>query len=289
MDIDGGWWGYNYPKNLDKQDLPKLIVAQTVPSLRVAFDEKGAFYCNNVRVNGILPPSVEEGWYLLGILNAAPADFIFRRIAKPKDGGYFEANKQFIAPLSIPSASDSDRAEVVRLAKELQRLHTLRRELISRCNKRLNGSQTTADKRKESWLCADATKRAEKLAVWDMLLQPEARLSVMHGDDELQVRIDDTVALELFDLPESAYIAAQWRHAFRGINVTESFDAKRLVKLLLNLRSTDHDELKQRLIELDREVCQTDALITVAETEMNELVYRLYGLDRPERVMVAAG
>lgn len=30
MDDDSRWWGYVYPKNLDKQRLPKLIVAQTV-------------------------------------------------------------------------------------------------------------------------------------------------------------------------------------------------------------------------------------------------------------------
>ena len=96
---DEHWYRYVYPKNLDKQDAPKLIVAQTVPSLRVCFDEHGEFAVNNVRVNGILASDGEDPWLLLGILNARVADFVFRRIAKPKDGRYFEANKQFIAPL----------------------------------------------------------------------------------------------------------------------------------------------------------------------------------------------
>ena len=286
---DDLWYRFGRNQNIDKQSFPKLMVPRLISRLFCAIDEKGAVCLDNVDVGGILVSDSADLPYIAGILNAPVCNFIWRRTSKPFQNDYRSANKQFIAPLPIPTASASDRVEVARLAKELQRLHTLRRELISRCDIRLSSDQTTADKRKESWLCADAIKRADKLAVWDMLLQPGARLSAVHGDDELQVRIDDTVALELFDLPETAYIAAQWRHAFRGVNVTESFDAKRLVKLLLNLRSTDHDELKQRLIELDREVCQAEVFITATEIEMNELVYRLYGLDKPERVMVAAG
>jgi hypothetical protein len=37
---------------------------------------------------------------------------VFRRIAKVKAGGFFEANRQFIAPLPIPPASREERAAV---------------------------------------------------------------------------------------------------------------------------------------------------------------------------------
>jgi hypothetical protein len=289
MDIDDGWWGYNYPKNLDKQELPKLIVAQTVPNLRVCYDDKGAFYCNNVRVNGILPNSPEDGWYLLGILNACPADFIFRRIAKPKEGGYFEANKQFIAPLPIPDASESDKAEVARQARELQRLYTLRRDLIAKFDKRLNSDQTESDRRKPGFLCADAAKQAEKVAVWDALLRPGVKLDVENSTDELRLKIDGVLALELFDEGETPFIAAQWRQALRNVNITESFSAKKLAEMLLKLRKCDHTELKERLIELDREITGIDQTITTFETTMNALVYQLYGLSTKEQHMVEAG
>jgi hypothetical protein len=48
MDKDESWWGYNYPKNIDKQKLAKLGVAQTVPEMRVFYDEQGAYCLNNV-------------------------------------------------------------------------------------------------------------------------------------------------------------------------------------------------------------------------------------------------
>ncbi len=126
MDRDDRWWGYNYPKNLVKQHLPKLVVAQTVPSLRVAYDESGRHCLNNVRVNAVFTQTPERAWFLLGVLNAPVADFIFRAIAKRKVGGYFEANKQFIAPLPIPTATAEQEAAVAARARRLQALHTRR-------------------------------------------------------------------------------------------------------------------------------------------------------------------
>ena len=71
--------------------------------MRVCADMIGDKYLNNVRVNGIFTP-IEDGLsYLLGVLNGAVADFVFRRIGKPKQGGWYEANKQFIAPLPLNS------------------------------------------------------------------------------------------------------------------------------------------------------------------------------------------
>lgn len=125
MDHDE-WYAYNYPKNLDRQRVPKLAVAQTVPELRLTIDKKGEFALNNVRVNGI---SLHQGTdlslrYLLGILNSKAANFYFKRIAKPKDNGFYEANKQFIAPIPIPLGDLNIRIEVENDADKLLMLHT---------------------------------------------------------------------------------------------------------------------------------------------------------------------
>jgi len=51
---DDAWYRFGRNQNLDKQRLPKIGVAQTVPSMRAFFDSAGAYCLNNVRVNGIL-------------------------------------------------------------------------------------------------------------------------------------------------------------------------------------------------------------------------------------------
>jgi hypothetical protein len=107
--------------------------------------------------------------------------------------------------------------------------------------------------------------------------------------DELRLKIDGALALELFDEPETPFIAAQWREALRDVQVTESFKAKKLVELLLRLRKSDHAEMKNRLVETDGEIERTEAAITQAETSMNNIVYRIYGLSGEEKRMVDAG
>jgi len=76
--------------------------------------------------------------YLLSVLNGPVADFVFRRIGKPKQGGWYEANKQFIAPLPIPNASPEARADIVALARRLQERWTDRRNLLQQAADRLS-------------------------------------------------------------------------------------------------------------------------------------------------------
>jgi N-6 DNA Methylase len=98
------WYGYVYPKNLDKQEVPKLIVPRLVARLQCYADPDGRDYCDNVDVGGIVPT---EGslWYLTAILNSGVSNLLFSWLSKPFRGSYMSANKQFIAPLPIPDAT----------------------------------------------------------------------------------------------------------------------------------------------------------------------------------------
>jgi hypothetical protein len=135
---DDEWYRFGRNQNMDKQDVAKLIVAQTVPEMRVCADYHGTMYLNNVRVNGILPANSTDQSFLLGVLNGPVADFVFRHIGKPKQGGWYEANKQFIAPLPIPNASIELRADIAHRARGLQKRWKHRRELLREAADRLS-------------------------------------------------------------------------------------------------------------------------------------------------------
>ncbi len=316
---DDQWYRFGRNQNIDKQHLPKLCVPQTVPSLRVANDSEGAVCINNVRVNGILTDTAETSWFLLGILNAKPADFVFRRISKPKAGGYYEANKQFIAPLPVPRATPEQKAEVAKRAELLQDLHTRRRDLLTRLDKRLASSQCEDDVRDEVWIWADV-KPAKTLAAeapaglagrektaWakaererrlrahldglDTMLQAGARLSVDCAYGELRLLVDGVPAIDglFISDAEAPFLSAQWRHAVRDTNVTEAFDGKKLLRKLLQLRRTDNAALREQVIQLDTDIAQLDRDIDAAERAMNDYVYELYGLSEEEIRLVEAG
>ncbi len=316
---DDQWYRFGRHQNIDKQEIPKLCVGQTVPGMRVCYDSEGAFYFNNVRVNGIIPTDIETGWFLLGVLNAPLCDYIFKRIAKPKAGGYYEANKQFIAPLPIPKASDDDKAKVAEKAKHLQDLHTKRRDLQLAIDKRLNSPQCSDEMRNEKWLWDDVETvatlkktapselKGKALTEWaklqrelkltayfdriNAMLQPGVRLTVENDMGELRVLANGAALIEgiFVDDDEASFIAAQWRHKARQTNVTEKFDAKRLLGLLLKLRKTDNDAICKQVVKIDADIQALDEQIACAEADMNALTYKLYGLTDTEVRLVEEG
>jgi len=111
-----------------------------VPNLRVCFDADGAYYINNIRVNGIAVAPGVNPWFVLGVLNAPVSDFVFRRIAAPKGGGYFEANKQYIVPLPVPHCEAARADEIGHIAQSLQTRASQRREVLDRIKRRLSAA-----------------------------------------------------------------------------------------------------------------------------------------------------
>ena len=119
------------------------------------------------------------------------------------------------------------------------------------------------------------------------LLPQRSKFEVTHNDDDLFFQINGLEGLHLFDKPEREWIAAQWRHTLRDQNVTESYDAKRLLKQLLTLRQTTEEPLRQRILQLDQQITQLDQTIAQKESNLNTIVYSLYGLTPDEILMLA--
>jgi type I restriction-modification system DNA methylase subunit len=200
---DAFWYRFGRNQNLDKQELSKLIVAQTVPEMRVCADLEGRCYLNNVRVNGILPAKGVEPGFLLGVLNGAVANFVFKRIGKPKLNGYFEANKQFIAPLPVPIASAEEQAEIARMALGLQEGWSERRDLIQDAGERL-GVLARA-RHDDRWLWPDLT------SLKDLEHAAPARLKMSNERREwAKSRFAEAVAAKLERL-QTALIKADHR------------------------------------------------------------------------------
>lgn len=314
IDDDTKWWGWVYLKNIDKQHLPKLMVAQTVPDMRVSPDDNGVYCLDNVRVNGILPANKDDFYFLLGVLNAQITNWVFKRIAKPKDGGFFEANKQFIAPLPVPKATKGQKKDVGDRAKALQELHTKRRDKLEALEKRFG--TCPVKKRNEDWLLPqirdlkhwkaeapdglserDKTKWAkeqrnhkieERLEVIDARLNPAAQLSADFNDGELSFSIDGVPVIdEVFvNDDDGQHILTYWQHLGRTISVTEKFKAKTLISKLMATPMTDNTDLSAQIMNLTSEIDALDGDIAAQEKELNEVIYGLYALTPDELKMV---
>src|SRR5690606_26663399 len=60
------WYQFGRPQNIEIQDRTKLVVAQTVPEMRVCADTAADKHLNNVRVNGILCAAGVDLFFVLG-------------------------------------------------------------------------------------------------------------------------------------------------------------------------------------------------------------------------------
>jgi hypothetical protein len=321
MDLPTGWWAYNYPKNIEKQLKPRLLIAGTAPDLRVSADFIGEVVQDDRRVFAISVNDQAELGFLLALLNSPVCGYVFKRIARPKSGGFFDIEKQFIAPLPIPAASPEQRLDIGNRARELQELHTRRRDTIAKLDQRLHSSQTIAitpapqpDRlwsdigTPTTWKQspqAPADLTARELTAWakekhasvlqnhldhlDALLQPGATFTVENTDDEIALSIGGRAALRLYDRPDTPFQAAQWRHALRDLKVTEAFNATRLLKHLLTLRTTTEDSLRNRILTLDQEITQLDQTLAEREAALNAITYQLYHLTPEEIAMVEGG
>jgi SAM-dependent methyltransferase len=309
---DDNWHRFGRNQNIDKQDQAKLVVAQTVPELRVCADTTGDKYLNNVRVNGILAaPGVELG-FLLAVLNEPVADFVFRQIGKPKQGGWFEANRQFIAPLPIPRAKPAERAAIGVAAVSLQARWTRRRELLVAAGERL---AVIGRWRGPDWLWPDLPglddlieaspaalrvagdrrawaeerleqARADRLAALQAVLDAGRPLAAEFQDGELRLTSGGAPVLRgiyLDSEAEGRLAAAYWRFLFLRQHWSE---AAGLAAQLLR-RPLEHDKPAARqFVERVHALARETSAIASEEQAMNERLYTLYGLTDAERLLV---
>lgn len=309
---DGEWYRFGRNQNIDKQDCRKLIVAQTVPSLRVCADDKADKYINNVRVNGILPANKMDMFFLLGVMNGPVADFVFRRIGKPKQGGWYEANKQFIAPLPIPNATKPEAADVARRAKSLQARWTKRRKLLAAAADRLGvlprakwkarnlwtdlpdiaaladeapkGFKLKTDRRKWADARLDELESA-RLSALQAALDTGQRLAADFVDGELRLLTGSAPVIHriYLDAGAGALTLAYWNYLLMSQTWN---DAGRLSGELLKPPADVASPTARQFMQKVAELAAEGAAIAAEEAEMDALLYALYRLSDDERALV---
>ena len=139
-----------------------------------------------------------------------------------------------------------------------------------------------AKERRGSYIAA----RTERL---EAIMTPGTALMVEERDGHVRLLASGvSLASIVVNEAEAPFIAAQWRQIARATHITEKFAAKSLVNKLLSLRQTDNMALQDQVVRLDSEIVELDSKIAGAETAMNALIYRLYGLTADEIRLIEA-
>ena len=307
------WYQFGRNQNLDKQEVAKLIVAQTVPEMRVCEDSSASKYLNNVRVNGILALNSRTLRFLLGCLNGPVADCVLRLIGKPKQGNYLEANKQFIVPIPIPDVDDATQKEIGDLAKILQEKWTLKRDLLIGLNDRLNVmpkkqhplkllwptilpeiTDLTQDApaslkfraEREVWAKAElATKEAACIASLQVYLDSGTKPEAKFQGGELRLAANDKAIIQgvYLDDGEGALAQNYWHYLLLTRGNTS---AKVLAERLCCLPNAPSAAVSRQFSALVQELATLRDDIDARELQLNERLYKLYDLTTNERILV---
>lgn len=312
------WYRFGRHQNLDKQEIPKLVVPRLVAHLACSVDEEGVVYLDNVDVGGVEVANEVDPFFLAGILNSPVTDFVFRRISKPFRGDYLSANKQFIAPLPVPPrATAAQRADVAKKAALLQKLHTKRGDLLDSIRKRLSTSRSRS--RPETWLFPTVkSKKAffeqapsglsdDDRESWaqqrfelglslryDSItnrLHTAAELDAQFSNGELAFTVDGVPVIDriFVEEDEGAFITAQWKVIASTFSITENTNGKKLCSALRKLALPENSAVVAQIIQLERELSGLEADIHQQERGINELIYNLYQLGSEDITMIENG
>lgn len=107
------WYAYIYPKNLTKQDKPKILIPHVIKKTKSAIDERGDYCLDNVGANGIiLKEEIKESpKYFLAILNSPIATFFISKTSIFLSGGFYATNKQFAGEIPIKRINFDNKEE----------------------------------------------------------------------------------------------------------------------------------------------------------------------------------
>lgn len=314
---EDNWYRFGRHQNLDKQEIPKLVVPRLVANLHCAVDMHGELYLDNVDVGGVQPADGVDLYWLAGLINSPVLRFIFKRISKPFRGEYLSANRQFIAPLPIPHASDTEKTDVAALARALQAQHSRRRDLLDLIARRMATLRRrsmpetwlfSALKSKSDWeLDAPANLDLVEKRAWaqtqyddsvaameDIVgerLKPGVTLDASFKDGELSFLVDGVSIIDRIFVDETtgAFAFAQWKILAATFAVTDKATGKKLCAALRKVVQADGSDTANQIVNLQRELVTLDSSISAQESELNDIIYRLYELTTTEHALVERG
>jgi len=98
------WYGYIYPKNLEKFESQKIIAADISNKNAFVLDTNGEWYFTGGYGILIKEDLKDEIKYILGLLNSKVLEFYFKQMATIKQGGFYEYRTQYLErlPISLP-------------------------------------------------------------------------------------------------------------------------------------------------------------------------------------------
>jgi len=119
------WYGYIYPKNLDKFERFKIISSDIANTNCFSIDSEGRWYFT-AGYGILLRNALAKDYFnVLSLLNSKVVEFYFKHIGTVKSGGYYEYRPQYVEklPVIIPKTRKQRElvSQIVNMTEEILR------------------------------------------------------------------------------------------------------------------------------------------------------------------------
>jgi type I restriction-modification system DNA methylase subunit len=154
-----GWYGYVYPKNLARMNMPKILTPSLGRRPEFCLDASGEFFFVGSGGGGgggygiTLPPETSFP-YVLGVLNSEVVDWFVRQITTRFHSGWYAYNKQYIeqVPIKLPESAQ-ERRHADQIAERVERIIAAKKQLqrggsdraIERLQREIEGHEQRID------------------------------------------------------------------------------------------------------------------------------------------------
>ncbi|MEM3486061.1 MAG: N-6 DNA methylase [Candidatus Methanomethyliaceae archaeon] len=271
------WYGAARPQNLELYEINKLIIQINSRFPSVAHDDKiGFVFQAGGRGGGIYgvitDPSKIDPWFALALMNSSVLDFFLKHISMVFAGRTYSYSDAFIKnlPIRMPKTTSERKIsdEVIELA---QRLTEIKSALRAKEREREEFPKPQI---------AELEERPELYPISRLVKGKPRAAQICPKDVSLQQQLDGSWAMAfgrsvlVFPTENHAKLVYTWLNLQNRTQV----ETAHLVNLTIPRDETNCARLLASLERIERELRQLENLIEETESEVDQLVAKLYGL-----------
>jgi len=262
------WYAYSAPRSLENYGIVKLLIQGFSINSTVSVDEtENIFFGPDIYGLPIKDEHQQFTKFILAILNSNITNFFIRQVGVIHGSGYYKYEDRFIKnlPIKLPETADEKKIanQIIKKVDEILELHKLG---IVDIDSVLEGEET------------------EKLCNLPKVLfsiKDDAQFEKTKVKDD-QIYINSQDFIEIKDKKIREYVEMYLN--YNSDKFSKSKDAKTMI---LNIPVPKSDEVLKEIIKKD-EIKQPrlKEQIQKREQEVNELVYKMYGLTNTDIAIV---
>ena len=113
------WWSLHWPRNPDLFMGKKIIMRQTSDRIRATIDENNYYILNSILILKLKEGCEFSYEYVLGILNSALNNFVYRNLTQEKGRAFAEVKPKNIRKLYIPNMEQEYRDKIEMCVKRI--------------------------------------------------------------------------------------------------------------------------------------------------------------------------